>query len=81
MTYYVTKIIETGQKLSGTGFNVNYEWIGCLLLAGLSERYAPMIMAIEHSGMQISADAIKTKLLDIEGSSDDAAADSSALAS
>ncbi|CAH2087742.1 unnamed protein product [Euphydryas editha] len=66
MTSYVTQIIETSQKLNGTGFNINDEWVGCLLLAGLSEKYSPMIMAIEHSGIKITADAIKTKLMDLE---------------
>lgn len=49
------------------------EWIGSLLLTGLPEKFAPMIMAIEHSGIAISADVIKTKLLDMScevGSSD-----------
>lgn len=66
MISYVTQIIETGQKLCGTGFAINDEWIGSLLLAGLPEKFSPMIMAIEHSGIQVTADAIKSKLLDIE---------------
>lgn len=66
MLNYVTQIIETGQKLCETGFQINEEWIGSLLLAGLPEKYAPMIMAIEHSEIQITTDAIKSKLLDIE---------------
>ncbi|CAF4944212.1 unnamed protein product [Pieris macdunnoughi] len=63
---YVTQIVETGQKLSGTGFKISDEWIGCLLLAGLTEKFMPMIMAIEHSGIQITTDAIRTKLMDME---------------
>lgn len=66
MTEYVTKMVENGQKLSGTGFAISDEWIGSLLLAGLPEKYSPMIMAIEHSGIPITTDAIKTKLLDME---------------
>lgn len=66
MTAYVTQIVENGQKLSRTGFNISDEWIGSLLLAGLPEKFSPMIMAIEHSGISISADSIKTKLLDME---------------
>lgn len=66
MTNYVTQIVETSQRLSGTGFKINDEWVGSLLLAGLPERFMPMIMAIEHSGIQITADSIKTKLLDME---------------
>lgn len=65
MTQYVTQIVETGQRLRGTGFKITDEWIGALMLAGLPEKYAPMIMAIEHSGVDVSADVIKTKLLDM----------------
>lgn len=65
MTSYVTQLVDTAQKLKGTGFEINDEWVGSLLLAGLPEKFSPMIMAIEHSGMMISADAIKTKLLDM----------------
>lgn len=67
MTSYVTQIIETGQKLSGTGFLVDDEWIGCLMLAGLPEKYFPMLMAIEHSGIAITSDVVKSKLLDMAG--------------
>ena len=66
MTTYVTQIVETAQRLKGTGFAITDEWIGSLLLAGLPEKFSPMIMAIEHSGIQITADGIKSKLLDME---------------
>lgn len=65
MTQYVTQIIETGQRLQGTGFKINDEWIGALMLAGLPEKYSPMLMAIEHSGIDITSDVIKTKLMDM----------------
>lgn len=67
MTDYVNHIVETGQKLRSTGFNVDDEWIGSILLAGLPDHFAPMIMAIEHAGLNISTDSIKQKLLDMEG--------------
>lgn len=70
MTSYITQIVETGQKLSRTGFSVNDEWIGCLMLAGLPEKYFPMLMAIEHSGIAITADVVKSKLLDLTGNED-----------
>lgn len=70
MTTYVTQMIETAQRLNGTGFTITDEWVGSLLLAGLTDRYSPMIMAIEHSGISISADTIKSKLLDMEVTSD-----------
>lgn len=66
MTDYVTQLVETSQRLTGTGFEINDQWVGSLMLAGLPERFMPMIMAIEHSGISISADSIKTKLLDME---------------
>ncbi|CAF4947657.1 unnamed protein product [Pieris macdunnoughi] len=65
MAQYVTQIVETGQRLRGTGFSITDEWIGALMLAGLTEKYAPMIMAIEHSGIEVSADIVKTKLIDM----------------
>lgn len=65
MTSYVSQVVETAQRLKGTGFEINEEWIASLLLAGLPERFEPMIMAIEHSGLAVSADVIKTKLLDM----------------
>lgn len=71
MTSYVTQVVETSQRLKGTGFTITEEWVGSLLLAGLPEKYSPMIMAIEHSGMQITTDAIKSKLIDMEVSKND----------
>ena len=75
MEEYVNSVIDTSQKLKRSGFDIDENWIGSLLLAGLPDRYEPMIMAIEHSGTQISTDSIKTKLLDIttEGSSSNGA--------
>lgn len=70
MGTYVTQMVDTAQKLKGTGFQITDEWIGSLLLAGLRERFAPMIMAIEHSGMVISTDIIKSKLLDMSSEVD-----------
>lgn len=47
------------------------EWVGSLLLAGLPEKLSSMIMAIEHSGMKITTDAIKSKLIDMGVSKND----------
>nr|CAI5853257.1 unnamed protein product [Callosobruchus analis] len=66
MENYIGQVIETSQKLIKTGFSIDGEWVGSLLLAGLPERYAPMLMAIEHAAIWISADSIKSKLLDME---------------
>jgi hypothetical protein len=60
---FVNSIISTAQKLNGIGFTVADEWIGTLLLAGLPERFSPMIMGIESTAVKITGDFIKTKLL------------------
>lgn len=49
-----------------------------LLLASLPERFSLMILAIEHSGLKVSPDPIKQKLLDME---DDVGNSGSAFAS
>ncbi|XP_072391188.1 uncharacterized protein [Diabrotica undecimpunctata] len=66
MESYVNQVIETAQKLNRTGFKIDDTWVGSLLLAGLPERYMPMILAIEHSGIGITTDEIKSKLLDMQ---------------
>lgn len=60
---YVNWFVTTAPKLKGGGFTVREEWVGWLLLAGLPERYEPMIMGIESSGTAITDESIKTKLL------------------
>ncbi|KAG5860891.1 hypothetical protein JTB14_010626 [Gonioctena quinquepunctata] len=60
---YVNTIITTSHELSAIGLTVSDEWIGTTLLAGLPESYKPMIMGIENSGVKVSADSIKTNLL------------------
>lgn len=60
---YVNKIMSTAHKLRNIKFNIDDEWLGTLMLAGLPENYKPMIMGLESSGIKISADSIKTKLL------------------
>lgn len=60
---YVNKIMSTAHKLRNIGFGVNDEWLGTLMLAGLPDNYKPMIMGLESSGIKISSDFIKTKLL------------------
>lgn len=63
MEDYVNKIMSAARKLSDAGLKVSDEWEGCFLLSGLPEEYRPMIMSMESSNVVISADAVKTKLL------------------
>jgi len=60
---FVNKIITTAHKLTNLGLEVKDEWVGTILLAGLPDHFQPMIMGIESSGIPITADSIKTKLL------------------
>lgn len=63
MESYVNDIVTTAHQLNGIGLNVSDDWVGVLLLAGLPEKYRPMIMAMKNSGMIITGAAVKTKLL------------------
>nr|QHA33696.1 Gag-Pol polyprotein [Atrato Retro-like virus] len=63
MEAYVTRMIETANQLIGIGFPLTDKWIGMLLLAGLPDEYRPMVMGLENSGLEITGDFIKTKLL------------------
>lgn len=51
----MNKIVTTAHKLRNIGFNVDDEWLGTSILAGLPEQYKSMIMGLERSGAKISA--------------------------
>lgn len=71
MQDYVDKIASTATKLQGIGFAVNDEWLGAILLSGLTEEFKPFIMGLEANGVGISGDLIISKLLDsFSGNSD-----------
>lgn len=55
--------MSAAHQLTEIGFEINQEWLRTVLLAGLPEHYQPMIMALESSGMQITGDSVKIKLL------------------
>lgn len=60
---YVNQIISTAHKLKELDFEVKDEMIAALMLSGLPEEYKPMLMGLEGSGMALTADAVKIKLL------------------
>lgn len=66
MQDFIDKIKSTANKLMGIGFDISDEWLGAILLAGLTDEYAPMIMTIESNNQEISADAIISKLIDMK---------------
>lgn len=67
MQDYVDKIVSAANKLGGVGFSVNDEWLGAILLAGLTEDFKPFIMGLEANGVGISGDLVISKLLDCRG--------------
>lgn len=79
MENYVSTVMTTAQMLNDIQFEVNDEWVGTFLLAGLPETYKPMIMAIENSGAVVTGDFVKTKLLQEVKVSDSSASDNVAL--
>lgn len=60
---YVDSIMTICHKLSDAGLKVTDEWTGIFMLAGLPSEYRPKILGMESSGKQITADAVKSKLL------------------
>lgn len=64
MQDYVDKIVSASNKLGGVGFSVNDEWLGAILLAGLTDDFKPFIMGLEANGVGISGDLVISKLLD-----------------
>ena len=64
MQAYVEHIKCYSNKLSGVGFDMTDEWLGAILLAGLTDHYRPFIMGIEAGDGEIKSDTIISKLLD-----------------
>ena len=63
MEDYVNKVMALSQKLSSIGKPIDDEFLGVILLQGLTADYDPMVMALENSGVDITSDFVKTKLL------------------
>lgn len=66
MNDYIGKIKATSNKLCGIGFVLTSEWLGAIMLAGLTEDFRPLIMGIETNNEAITADLITSKLLDLQ---------------
>lgn len=70
MQDYVDRIVSAANKLRGVGFAVNDEWLGAILLSGLTVEFKPFIMGLEANGVGISGDLVMSKLLDCRDSGD-----------
>ncbi|KAJ2945209.1 hypothetical protein O0L34_g9278 [Tuta absoluta] len=63
MDEYVNGIRSTQQQLAEIKAPVNDEFVGVIMLTSLTEKYNPMVMALEGSGTKISSDSVATLLL------------------
>lgn len=63
MEKYVSQIVSTSQLLSDVDFNIPDEILAVTLLSGLTIDYQPMVIAMESTGKKLTADAVKTRLL------------------
>lgn len=63
---YIDRIKLTSNKLNGIGFALSSEWLGAIMLAGLTEDFRPLIMGIEANNELVTADTITSKLLDMQ---------------
>lgn len=80
MEDYVNDIMAMSQQLISIGKPLDDEFLGAIMLQGLTEEYEPMVMALESSGVDITADFIKTKLLQDKKWQNGKHSDESALA-
>lgn len=64
MQDYISRIMVASNKLSKTDCKLPDKLVGALMLAGLPADYKPMIMALGSSGKDITADLVKSKLLE-----------------
>jgi hypothetical protein len=62
MEEYVTEVMSISQQLTDICAPVEDEFIG-VMKSGSSPEYNPMIMALENSGVKITSDLIKSKLV------------------
>lgn len=68
MQNYVDQIKTCSNKLTDIGFDISEDWQCAILLAGLTELYRPLIMAIEASNIEMKVDTIISKLIESEPS-------------
>jgi hypothetical protein len=62
----LTQVLSTTQEMASNGKALDDDIITALLLQGLPNDYKPMKMAMENSGIELTTDYVKTKLLQEE---------------
>lgn len=60
---YIDQLLTTAQNLEEIGFMVEDRWLIGLMLKGLPEDYDPLVMSLENCGVELTADMVKSKIL------------------
>lgn len=63
MDAYVNEVQATHQALDAIKAALNDEFIAVILLAVLTDSYDPLVMAMEHSGKELSSENVIAALL------------------
>lgn len=63
MEAYINAVLTTAQDLSDIDVNIEDSSLAAILLGGLTDKYEPMVMALENSNVPITTSLVKTKLL------------------
>lgn len=63
MEDYISKMMSFWIKVNNVGFKIESNIVGSLLLGGLPANYRPLVMGMENSGKELTADYVKTILL------------------
>jgi transposase InsO family protein len=66
MEGYVTQVLTAAQDIAATGKPLDDDLIATLLLRGLTPEYKAMRLALENTGVELTSDYIKMKLLQEE---------------
>lgn len=65
MQSYVGSVLDLAQQVADISTPLEDEFIGIILLNGLTAEYDPLVLALEHSNIKITRDLVKGKLLDV----------------
>lgn len=80
MEPYLTKNLDTAQRLQDINAPLDDEFVAIIMLSGLPKEFDPLIMALEHSSISLSSDLVKSKLLqETQRQGDDGATEENAL--
>lgn len=60
---YLDDILGTARQLKEIGAPLSDEYVGVIMLNNLGPRYESFVMAIENSGVDITSDLVRTRLL------------------